>query len=402
MHQVFKHVSKPIQVLADPDRRDDPYFQRRIAKHLEKITPQSIRENLDADLMGFASVIQESLEDNLTQVHNELYRELSAVKREREQARLDSAAARTVLERVAKLEENERLSNRISTEKRDEIKPNAHYPTIPANEECIRRSRIAMHAQMKINEKNCSFESDPYNYLHCLALESNKVAEVHMLTKSQQRDLILANIPSQDPNHSYLKIAETLESMFKMISTLASNVLTISDLERKINDWHLDNSTDKAMYKSITVLIDLLTRSMMNRNGNQPINYPELFKAAIGRIQRVSDLPHFTYKALTEGRLRIRDTDSIAELNDILIGALNPYIGYKAKQNNRLDSWIPHQSRVFGMEYESQEVAQGSCETPTVETSDDDGDSGTDQEGTVQGNRGSSDSGSDSGVNSSA
>ncbi len=249
LHQMFKHLSKPIKVISDPNKRDDPDYRRRIDKHLNKITPLNIKNNLDHDLLGMASTIQDSLENNLTSVHNELYRELNAARRERERAEINNAKNQALVDCVARLEENERLSNRISTEKRDEIKPNLTYPVTPANEECVRRSRIAMLSQMKINEKSCSYDTDAYNYLLCLVLESNKVAEVHLLNKQQQLELILANVPSQDPRHALLKVTKTLEQMFRIISILASNVLTISDLEKKINEWKLDNSSDKAMYE---------------------------------------------------------------------------------------------------------------------------------------------------------
>jgi hypothetical protein len=155
--------------------------------------------------------------------------------------------------------------------------------------------------------------------------------------------------------------------MFRIISTLASNVLTISDLEKRINNWRLDNSSDKAMYDSVTTLFDLLQRSMMNKNFNQAIDYPELFRVAVGRIQRIPNLPHFIYKSLNESRLRIRDTDEIDELIVILIGALNPYVGFKQRKGIR-DSGIPNHSKVFAIEYKPQNVAppilHDSCSPP--------------------------------------
>jgi hypothetical protein len=300
-----------------------------------------------------ASAIQESVEENISSVHNELYRELQKVRHEREQAKLDAASAQNILERLKKLEENEKLSNRISTEKRDELKPNPNYPILPANDDNLCKARMALINQMKINERKLTFENDPYNYILCLASESNKVAEVHLLTKDQQRDLLLANIPAMDSDQSYLGIADNLDELFKMISVLASNVLTISDLEKHINAWVCDNSTDKTMYKSITTLMDLLKRSMQNTNRDQPIKYPELFRTAIGRIQRIPNIPNFLYKSLNEGRLRIRDTDSISELNNILIGCMNPYIGYKSKKNKQDSMGVPNH-KVFAIEYKPQ------------------------------------------------
>ncbi len=371
LHQVLKHIVKPIKVVSDPNKRDKPEYRRNIDKHLQKITPSNVKSNLDHEFLHMASAIQESVEENISNVHNELYREMQKLRHEREQARLDAASAQSILERLKKLEENEKLSNRISTEKRDELKPNLSYPILPANDDNVRKARMAMINQMKINERKLNFESDPYNYILCLASESNKVAEVHLLTKDQQRDLLLANIPAMDSDNSYLSIADNLDELFKMISVLASNVLTISDLEKHINAWVCDNSTDKTMYKSITTLMDLLKRSMQNTNRDQPIKYPELFRVAIGRIQRIPNLPNFLYKSLNEGRLRIRDTDTISELNNILIGCMNPYIGYKNKNKNKQDSMgIPNNQRVFAIEYKPQKVQEpilhDSCTPPKV------------------------------------
>jgi hypothetical protein len=116
---------------------------------------------------------------------------------------------------------------------------------------------------------------------------------------------------------------------------LAPQILTISDLEKAINKWQLDNSTDKALVNSMTTLMDLLTRSMQHRNRDEVIHYPELFRVAITRVQRDNTLPASIYKALNEARLRIRDSDRMPELNTILFGALNPYIGFKPRGNGK-------------------------------------------------------------------
>jgi len=79
-------------------------------------------------------------------------------------------------------------------------------------------------------------------------------------------------------------------------------------------------------------------------------------------IQRES-LPKQIYDSLNEARLRIRDTDPVPELNRILLGSLNRYIGMKKPKGsssvpqlhfgkpstNQLE--LPSPPRVFALEY---------------------------------------------------
>ncbi len=68
-----------------------------------------------------------------------------------------------------------------------------------------------------------------------------------------------------------------------MISVMASKILTISDLEKAINNWKLDNTSDVNMYRSLTHLIDLLKRSSEHRDRDAPLHNPEIFRQAIVR-----------------------------------------------------------------------------------------------------------------------
>ena len=112
---------------------------------------------------------------------------------------------------------------------------------------------------MKTIEKKFVYDKDPYNWVMAMAIEWNKVAAMHKLTRRQQRDLVLNAIPPGDANLSYFGMCDTLEDLFKVISVLASNILTISDLEKAINGWTLNNADDCTMYKSLTTLLDLLS-----------------------------------------------------------------------------------------------------------------------------------------------
>jgi hypothetical protein len=282
--------------------------------------------------------------------------------------------ARDILNRLARLEENERLTSRVSTEKKDQIFPNLTYPDRDADEELVRRANVALQASIKSVERRVVYLKDPYNWIMWVALEANKVRAVHRLSKEQQRELVINTIPSSDPDHAYFCMADNLDDLYQVISVLATQILTISDLEKAINSWTLDNSTTNNMYKSLTSLMDLLQRSMEHRNRDQPVELPELFRQAITRIQRDPNLPSFINTKLNEARLRIRDVDKLPELNQILLGSLNAYIGMKPKNDKRSannampkNSKIQH-SKVFALEYApiqvSSPVLHDSCAPP--------------------------------------
>ena len=129
--------------------------------------------------------------------------------------------------------------------------------------------------------------------------------------------------PPSDAEYTYMSLSESLEELFSMISVMASKILTISDLEKAINNWKLDNTSDVNMYRSLTHLIDLLKRSSEHRDRDAPLHNPEIFRQAITCIQRDSGLPMQLSKSLNEARLKIRDTDTMPELNNILVGCMN-------------------------------------------------------------------------------
>ncbi len=200
-----------------------------------------------------------------------------------------------------------------------------------------------------------TFDKEPYNYILHLCLESNKVAISHKLNQPQQRAMILSHIPSSEPEYSYLDSEPTLSGIFAIVSVMSNRILTISEIEKRINAWTLDNSSDNTLYKSVTTLIDLLRRSLEHGNGHEPIKNPELFRQAITRIQR-DKLPKIVYDNLNEARIRIRDTDSIPELTRTIVGALNRYIGMKTPKSTTVPTshkvaTVAPVQKVYALEY---------------------------------------------------
>jgi len=52
--QTFKHIAKPVKLLANPEKRDLVASRRKIAEHLNRITPASVQTALDYNLQGMA------------------------------------------------------------------------------------------------------------------------------------------------------------------------------------------------------------------------------------------------------------------------------------------------------------------------------------------------------------
>ena len=358
LYQNLKHLAKPVKLLSAPARRDTAETRTRIAQHLNQITPANVKQALDYEFQGIASNIQTNVTDTIrekvTELDTEMRRELQEIRREKELlryerqiARREMEAAKHLMVRVERLEENEKLSSRVSTEKKDGIFPNLTYPSIDADEDLVRKSVIALAAAVKVIERQHTYERDPYNFILFVALEANKVAAIHRLSANQQRELVLNALPI-DHRRNYYSLAATLEELYQVISVLAPSILTISDLERSINKWQLENKNAETLMNSVTQLIDLLIRSAQHRDRDQAVRYPEIFRQAIGRIQRDESLPHDIHQALAAARIKVRDEDTVPQLNNYLFGALNPYIGRQPRNKQKSSSTgaIPKVSKV--------------------------------------------------------
>jgi hypothetical protein len=147
----------------------------------------------------------------------------------------------------------------------------------------------------------------------------------HRLTSSQQRDLILSYIPTNSPEYSLLELCGTLQEMFAVISTYSDQVYTRAELEKKINQWTLNNSSHRALRQSVVALLELLQKTTDHDFMNDK---PELFRLCITRIQ-MEKLPMVIHTALNEARMKIRSTDTMVDLTQTLLAALNHYVGMK-------------------------------------------------------------------------
>ncbi len=301
---MFLHLSKPVANLNDPEKRNNQETLERNLRHLGKITAQNVSRGIEDDLRA----MQEELSESITQ---------STARHAEEIAKYVS--------RIERLEENERLTARAQIEKQDAVRPLPSYPRQGASSEVFQKALTATGLAVKVIERKTLFSTDPFNFIMVLATESNKIAHAHRLTSSQQRDLILSYIPTNSPEYSLLELCGTLQEMFAVISTYSDQVYTRAELEKKINQWTLNNSSHRALRQSVVALLELLQKTTDHDFMNDK---PELFRLCITRIQ-MEKLPVTIHTALNEARMKIRSTDTMVDLTQTLLAALNRSVGMK-------------------------------------------------------------------------
>jgi hypothetical protein len=98
--------------------------------------------------------------------------------------------------RVARIEENERLSSRVLTHKKDEILPLVRYSRRPADPDTYKKALNQLNSRIKVIEKSLTYVQDAFNFAHAVAAESNNVARDFELSMDQQRMLILHKLPA--------------------------------------------------------------------------------------------------------------------------------------------------------------------------------------------------------------
>ena len=163
--------------------------------------------------------------------------------------------------KIARLEENERLATRASTEKKDSLIVGNNYPITPGTDDEYRRASVALSQKIKIIEKDTTYSSSAYDFLLSLSMESGPIALSHNLNKQQHLNLLLSQIPVTSPEYVCLTLAKDLEEVYSIISTFSSKVLTKQGIERKIWSWKLVTDTDVSLTKSLNELVSLLYKN---------------------------------------------------------------------------------------------------------------------------------------------
>jgi hypothetical protein len=319
----FLGIQKVLGMLNNPATRDNPEVQARNVVRLEKITTDSVERGLARSLQPFT--IQQDLRTArmVGQVTGEL------------EGKILEVIEKTIGARVRRIEDNEKLIARANTEKKDQLAVLLTYPPDPgASPEVYRKALAQSNNAIRVIEKTYTYATDPFNYVMMICRESNKLAADFYLSKNQQRNLILEHVPIS-AEYNYLKQAKSLEDLFLTVSTLSTQAVTRASLEKQINAWRLNNRDETVMYRSIVALMDLLDKSREDYEYRDAVP-ADLFRAAVAIIYRQDGIPRFIREKLEEARLRVRDSDGLGEMTQVLASACQRYVGVKpSKSQNK-------------------------------------------------------------------
>jgi hypothetical protein len=98
-----------------------------------------------------------------------------------------------------------------------------------------------------------------------------------------------------------------------------------AELEKKVIQRTLANSSHGALRQSVVVFLELLQKTTDHDFQNDK---PELFRLCIPRIQ-MEKLPVPIHTVLNEARMKTRSTDMMVALTQTLLAALNHYVGMR-------------------------------------------------------------------------
>ncbi len=110
--------------------------------------------------------------------------------------------------------------------------------------------------------------------------------------------------------------------MFAVISTYSDQVYTRAELKKKINQWILNNSLHHALRQSVVALLELLQKTT---DHDFQKDKPELFRLCITKNQ-MEKLPGPIHTALNEARMKIQSMNTMVDLTQMLLAALNRYV----------------------------------------------------------------------------
>jgi len=312
------HLSKAVSKLNVPGQRDTETTTQRVRQHLEKVSERGIATGVELILGEYGETADQKLTSTV------------ALSNERIRSEMLQYIDENYGARLLKIEQNERLTSRAATEKKDALRPCAGHPSQDADPEAVRKAHLQMNLVVRSANLVFDFRKSPFNWTAFIASESNKISLTHQLSESQHMELIITTLPSLSQSREYLEMCKTLAELFELISTNSTSIVTRVELEQKINAWKLNNESKDSLFDSVCEIYSLLNRNRDNY-GIEPPHPPTLFRQIITRCQALPDIPHFLRESLGTSRLRIRDTDRVDELNMTLMSSLLKFIGVKTR-----------------------------------------------------------------------
>jgi hypothetical protein len=330
----FRNLQKVVYNLNDRDMRDDSDTLRKNIQDLDRVTAEAILDGFRKSFVPIEEEMDRRMADGIAASQATQAREMYDY--------MDN----NLVARIKRIEDQNRLSTRVATEKKDQLIPLPVYPREDASDNHFSKAINHLNSAAKSIEKVCPFAEQPYNFLMQVAAESNQVAAYYRLSKNQQYGLIFSHIPLRHPVRMFLQMNKSLEDLLNMISTSSNQVYSRYSLEKMINTWRLENKSENDMFVSLATLGDLLNRNRDDYGYSEP-DPADMMRNIITIIQRQEGLPKFVQDSLHEARLKIVDTDKPAHMYQILVAACHKYIGMKPKNVKVVESVPQYQQQHY-------------------------------------------------------
>jgi hypothetical protein len=303
LHNMFKHVVKPIGQLMDPLLRDDAEVRARSVKHLDKITPGAVTRALREEEV---LIRQDRKMKDLIEVVVDMAKDMVKLKAE------STTKARAAIEKSGQLYPSEGHPS--------------EYNRCP--DDVWVKAVSALQASVKVIERSVLFRERPYDYLLEVCGYSNSIATSYGLSKLQHKSLIMSAVPATSVLSKELKLLTSLDHIFALASVNASTIHTKAELDAKLEAWRLNFTSLPALIESIGNLKTLIADAEEFQYGSG--DQQRLYGLMIRRVKR-EKLPVQVDQNLEEARMRIENETDPIVLHEIFLAAIKCIVSIKGK-----------------------------------------------------------------------
>ena len=192
-----------------------------------------------------------------------------------------------------------------------------------------------------------TFISDPYTFLLEICVSSNVISSQFGLAVNQQKTLIEGFIPPTSVLHKDLRLLGTPDQIFDQASINSTSILTKSEIDQKIDRWHLDLRSIDAVTQLLVELKTLYADSEGKAYGT--INQQLLYANIIRRVKREPNLSNYIIRKLEECQLQCETETDIIELHNLIVTPLKELVANRDRNRTKVSSDNPilNKDRVF-------------------------------------------------------
>ena len=192
-----------------------------------------------------------------------------------------------------------------------------------------------------------TFISDPYTFLLEICVSSNVISSQFGLAVNQQKTLSEGFIPPTSVLHKDLRLLGTLDQIFDQASINSMSILTKSEIDQKIDRWHLDLRSIDAVTQLLVELKTLYADS--EGKAYCTINQQLLYANIIRRVKREPNLSNYIIRKLEECQLQCETETDIIELHNLIVTPLKELVANRDRNRTKVSSDNPilNKDRVF-------------------------------------------------------